>query len=167
MVRRFLVLLGTLVLVCGFVSGAAANPPDAQHAAYTDRWQGITFVSGLGTCPLFGATSTPWYVLRDVDLTDQVNSTYTAYREPLYQIDSVGSVRGVIHARNGTYTVGGLFSEHRIDQLAPRYFSGRGHATISGPAGAVAGEARFQDLLDFPPQELDLRFTRITSCRLS
>jgi hypothetical protein len=155
------------VLVCGFVSGAAANPTDAQHAAYTDSWRGITFVSGLGTCPLFGVGSNGTYVLRDVDLTDHISSTYTPYRESLYQIDSVGLVSGLIHARSGTYTVGGLFTEHRIDQLAPRYFSGKGDATVSGPGGTVTGKATFQDLLDFPPQELDLRFTHITGCRLS
>jgi hypothetical protein len=100
-------------------------------------------------------------------LTDHISSSYTPYRGLLYQIDSVGTVHGVINAPDGTYTVTGRgFTEHRIGDLAPLYFSGTGHATISGRGGTVAGEAKFQDLLDFPPQEFDLVFTSVTSCHL-
>jgi hypothetical protein len=172
--RRLLIVLAVaaaagLVLASAFVGGATASPPGTQHAVYSDNWQGITFVSGLDTCPLFGATPYPYYVLRDVDLTDRINSTYTAIppEDFLYQIDSVGSVAGVINAADGTYHVaGGGFKEHRIDPLAPLYFSGTGQATISGPSGTVVGQAIFQDLLGFPPPEFDLLFTGITTCHL-
>lgn len=158
-----------LVLASAFVGGAAASPPGTQHAVYSNNWQGITFVSGLDSCPLFGATPYPYYVFRDVDLTDHINSTYTPIppEDFLYQFDSVGSVDGVINAPDGTYHVaGGGFKEHRIDAIAPLYFSGTGHAVISGPGGTVVGQATFQDLLGFPPQEFDLLFTSITACHL-
>jgi len=171
--RRLLIVLAVaavaaLVLASAFVGGATASAPGTEHAVYSHNWQGITFVSGLDTCPLFGANPDPYYVFHDVDLTDHINSTYTLIPPgPLNQIDSVGSVDGVINAPDGAYTVaGGGFKEHRIDQLAPLFFSGTGHATISGPGGTVVGQAVFQDLLDFPPLEFDLLFTSITACHL-
>jgi hypothetical protein len=54
-----------------------------------------------------------------------------------------------------------------VAPLAPWYFSGPGHATITGPGGPVVGEATFLDLIEFPPSELDLVFSSITACRLS
>jgi hypothetical protein len=57
--RGFLVLLVALVLVGGFIGGANANPPRTRQADYSNNWQGITFVGGLRTCPLFGAHPTP------------------------------------------------------------------------------------------------------------
>lgn len=159
----------TLVPAGGFVEGATARTPGTQHPVYSDNWQGVTFVAGLDACPLLGATPDPNYVFNDVDLTDHVNSTYTpTANEPLYQIDSVGTVHGVINAPDGTYRVdGGGFKEDRVGDLAPLYFSGAGHVTISGPGGTVVGRAVFQDLLGFPPPEFDLSFTSITSCHLS
>ena len=168
MVRHILLpLLVVLALTGVCAGGAAASAPGTQHAVYSHDWQGITFVTGLESCPLFGPGASPFYVLSDVDLTDHINSTYSPIEDgPLYQIDSVGSVHGVIYA-DGTYRVaGGGLREDRTGDLAPLYFSGTGHVTISGPGGTVVGTATFQDLLDFPPQEFDLFFTSITSCRL-
>jgi hypothetical protein len=165
-VRRFLVLLVTLVLLCGFAGGADANPPASQQADYSHSWRGVTFVRGLDSCPLFGAPPR-LYVLRDVDLTDRIRSAYTPHNGPLFQIDSYGTVHGVINAPDGSYSVAGVeLREHRIGDLAPRYFSGTGDVTISGPHGTVAGRATFQDLVEFPPPEFDLLFTRITTCNL-
>ena len=165
--RRLLVLLATFGLAGLFVNGAFASAPGTEHSVYSHNWQGITFVGGLDACPIFGAGADPFYVLRDVDLTDHIDSTYTPYDEPLYQIDSVASLHGAIHAPDGTYHVsGGGIKEHRIDALAPLYFSGTGRMTISGPAGTVVGRGTFQDLLEFPPQEFDLLFSSITSCHL-
>ena len=152
-------------------SAAAAQGASsgAQHSTYSDTWQGITFVTGLDTCPLFGANPDPYYVFFDVDLTDHINSTYTPIPpdDYLYQIDSVGSVHGVINAPGGVYRVsGGGIEERRVAPLDPLYFSGEGNVTISGPGGVVAGQATFQDLLGFPPPEFDFLFTRITACHL-
>lgn len=166
--RGLLLLLVALVSAAGFVGVATARAPEAQHAVYSDNWQGITYVAGLGTCPLLGTAPSPYYVFGDVDLTDHINSTYTPIaNQPLYQIDSVGTVHGLINASDGTYKVaGGGFRENRTGDLALLYFSGTGHVTISGPGGTVVGEATFQDLLGFPPAEFDLLFTSITSCHL-
>jgi hypothetical protein len=164
------VLLVTFGLAGFFAGGATASVSGTLHSVYSDNWQGITFVSGLGACPLFGAGADPYYVFEDVNLTDHINSTYTPIPPDdfLYQIDSVGSVHGVINAPDGTYTVaGGGIKENRVDSLAPLYFSGTGQVTISGPDGTVVGKATFQDLLGFPPQEFDLLFTNITSCHLN
>ena len=169
LVRRLLVLLATFGLGGLFVGGAIASAPGTQHAVYSHDWQGITFVSGLGSCPLFGADADPYYVFEDVNLTDHINSTYTPIPPDdfLYHIDSIGSVHGIIRAPDGTYTVaGGGIKEHRIDALAPLYFSGTGHVTISGPGGTAVGLATFQDLLEFPPQEFDFLFTSVASCHL-
>lgn len=153
-----------LVLAIG-PAGASAS---AEHAAFSHTWQGITFVGGLKRCPLFRTTSQSWNVFRDVDLTDHISSTYTPDREPLYQINSIGSIHGAIHAPDGTYTVAASgLRENRVGDLAPRYFSGSGDATISGSGGSVSGKAIFKDLLDFPPQEFDLIFTNVTSCHLN
>ena len=133
MTRRLLVPLVMFVLASAFVGRAIASAPGTGYV-FSHNWQGITYLSGLETCPLFGATPYPWYVLRNVDLTDQISSTYTPSTDPLWQIDSVGTVHGVINAPDGRYTVaGGAFKEHRIGDLAPWYFSGTGLATISGP----------------------------------
>jgi hypothetical protein len=169
-VRRLSVLLATFGLASVFVGGAIASAPGALHSVYSDNWQGITFVSGLDSCPLFGAGADPFYVFEDVNLTDHIDSTYTPIPPDdfLYQIDSVGSVHGVINAPDGRYTVaGGGIKEHRVDTLAPLFFSGTGQMTISGPGGTVVGKATFQDLLGFPPQEFDLLFSSVTSCHLN
>lgn len=165
--RSSLVLVVPLMLVSAFIGGANANPSRAEHADYSRGWTGATFVGGLGSCPLFGPDPGFAYELRDVDLSDHITSTYTPRRGPLYRIDSVASLHGLIHAPGGTYRVAGAqFEERRTGALAPRYFSGTGEATLSGPGGTVVGEATFKDLLDFPPQEFDLLFTSVTSCQL-
>jgi len=156
-----------LVLAGTYAGGATASTAGTQHAVYSDQWQSTTFVTGLESCPLFGPTPNPWYVFGDVDLTDHIDSTYTPLTEPLFQIDSVGSVHGVIDAPDGTYRVSGAgLKEDRTGDLAPLYFSGTGHVTISGPGGTVLGTATFQDLAGFPPPEFDLLFTSITGCHL-
>lgn len=156
-----------VVLAGAFVGRAAASQPGTQHAAYSHDWQGITFVTGLDSCPIFGASSS-FEAFPTVNLADHIVSTYTPYQDPLFQIDSVGSVHGVIDAPDGAYTVaGGGIKEHRIDALAPLYFSGSGHVTITGPGGTVGGQAIFQDLTEFPPPEFDLLFTSVTSCHLN
>ena len=167
-VRRLLPYLVILVLggvLAGEAAGATAN---AQHAVYSHNWRGITFLTGLESCPLFGSTPDAFYVFYDTDLTDHINSKYSPVADPLFQIDSVGVLNGVINTTSqGTFTVaGGGFKEHRVDLLDPLYFSGSGTATISGPSGTVTGRAVFQDLTDFPPAEFDLFFTSITSCHL-
>lgn len=166
--RRILLLLLTSLALAGTCAGASTASP-LQHVDYSDTWHSTTIVTGLQSCPLFGTTQNPFYEFGEVDLTDHINSTYTPLaQQPLYQIDSVGSVRGVIDAPDGTYHVaGGGFKEHRIDQLTPLYFSGTGHVTISGPGGTVDGRATFQDLSAFPPPEFDLLFTDVTGCHLS
>lgn len=171
--RRLLVLLATFGMAIAFAGGAYASTgtPGEGHFEYSDHWNGITFVGGLDSCPIFGAypiPGFPFYVFHSVNLTDEINSTWTPYNGgPLYNINSVGAVHGLINASDGTYHVsGGGFKEHRIDSL-PLYFSGLGHATITGPGGTVTGKAVFQDLLSFPPQEFDLDFTSITSCHLN
>lgn len=151
-----------------FTVGLAGASTSAEHDIFSHTWKSITFLGGLERCPLVGTPSQSGNVLRDVDLTDQITSTYTPYRQPLYQINSIGSVHGAIHAPDGTYTVAGAgLLEHRIGDLAPRYFSGSGYATVFGPAGSVSGKVIFKDLLDFPPQEFDLIFTKVTSCHLN
>jgi hypothetical protein len=167
--RKLLLLLVTATLASAFATHAKASPPRAEHSVYSDTWQGITFVTGLGSCPVFGASSDPYYVFSDVDLTDHINSTYTPIPPDdfLYQFDSVGSINGVVNGPDGAYHVaGGGIKEYRVAPLDPLYFSGQGDITISGPNGSVAGQATFQDLLDFPPPEFDLFFSRITSCHL-
>ena len=164
--RRVLVLVVTLV-VGGALAGAAAASPGG-HFVVSNNWRGITFVSGLDSCPLFGAKSSPWSVFGNVDLTDQINVKYSPYIEPLEQLDSAGAVHGVINAPDGAYTVaGGGLKEDRLGNLAPWYFSGTGHVTITGPGGTVVGQATFQDLTEFPPLEFDLLFTSITTCHLT
>jgi hypothetical protein len=166
-VRRLLPFLVILMLGGVLVGEAAGATGSTQHAVYSHNWRGITFLTGLESCPLFGSTPNPFYVFDDADLTDHINSKYTAVADPLFQIDSVGALNGVINTSQGTFTVaGGAFKEHRIDLLDPLYFSGSGTATISGPSGTVTGRAVFQDLTDFPPAEFDLFFTSITSCHL-
>jgi hypothetical protein len=166
MVRRLLLLLATLGLASVLVGGAYASSPGTEHFVYSDNWRGITFVSGLDSCPLFGAGADPYYVFEDVNLTDHINSIDTDLNNSLFEIDSVGSVQGVINAADGTYYVsGGGIKEHRIGPTAPPYFSGTGHVTITGPSGTVAGTATFQDLLGFPPPEFDFFFTSVTSCQ--
>jgi hypothetical protein len=166
-VRRIILFVTILVLGAALVGEAAGAAGSAQHAAYSHRWGGITFVTGLDSCPLFGSSPNPFYAFDDVDLTDHINSKYTPVTDPFFQIDSVGTVNGVINTTRGAFTVaGGGFKEHRVDQLDPLYFSGSGAATISGPGGTVTGRAIFQDLTDFPPPEFDLFFTSITSCHL-
>jgi hypothetical protein len=162
---RLLPLLLTLAAAGAFVGGATASAPGTEHYLVSDNWQNITFVGGLDTCPLFGATSYQSYVLRDVDLTDHINSTWTPDVEPVYQIDSVGTLQGVINAPDGAYTVAGAFKEDRLGTF-PWYFSGTGNATISGPGGTVVGQALFQDLTSYPPPEFDLVFTSITACHM-
>ena len=161
----FVVTTGALAIASAGTGTASASR--TQHSVISHTWQGTTFVVGLGACPLFGATSNPWYVFGSVNLTDQINDSYTPYIEPLEQFDSVGAVHGVINAPDGTYTVaGGGFKEDRIGDVAPWYFSGSGQATITGPGGTVVGQATFKDLTEFPPLEFDLVFTSITTCRL-
>ena len=158
-----------LVLASSLVGGATASPRGAQHTVYSNNWQGITFVNGIDACPVFGAAGGPNYVFQSVDLTDHINGTSTPIPPDnfLNQFDSVGSVHGVINASDGTYRVaGGGFKENRTGPIAPSYFSGTGHLTISGPGGTVSGQAVFQDLLGFPPPEFDLLFTSVTSCHL-
>lgn len=156
-----------LALTGACAGSATASPRATQHAVYSDTWQGITLVVGLDSCPVLGPNPSPWYMFGAVDLTDHIDSTYTPATEPLYQIDSVGSVHGVIDAPDGTYRVaGGGLKEHRTDALTPLFFSGTGHVTISGPGGTVVGTATFQDLTRFPPPEFDLDFTSVTSCHL-
>ena len=166
--RSLLFLLVSLALAGVYVGGSTASARGTEHADYSDTWRNTTFVTGLESCPLLGATQTGSYVFGEVDLTDHINSTYTPLaQQPLYQIDSVGSVHGVIDAPDGTYEVaGGGFKEHRVDQLTPLYFSGAGHVTVTGPGGTVHGLATFQDLSSFPPPEFDLLFTSVTSCHL-
>jgi hypothetical protein len=164
-VRRLLLLPVAVLLASAFV-GRAVAAPGTTHVAYSHNWQGITFVTGLESCPIFGASSA-FDAFPNVNLTDHIVSAFTPYDEPLYQIDSVGSVRGVIDAPDGAYTVaGGGFKEHRIDTLDTPFFSGSGHLTITGPGGTVVGQAVFQDLSEFPPPEFDLLFTSVTSCHL-
>ena len=167
--KQWTPLVGLVAVVALLLTiGPAGASASAEHAAFSHTWQGITFVGGLERCPLLGTSSQSWNVFRDVDLTDHITSTYTPYRQPLYQIDSIGSVHGAIHAPDGTYTVAGAgLLEHRTGDLAPRYFSGSGDATVFGPAGSVSGKVIFKDLLDFPPQEFDLIFTSVTSCHLN
>lgn len=166
--RRLFPIIVILVLSGGALAGAAAGATGStQHAVYSHNWQGITFVTGLDSCPLFGSTPYSFYVFDHVDLTDHINSKYTAVADPLFQIDSVAALNGVINTPRGAFTVtGGAFREDRIDLLDPLYFSGSGTATISGPGGTVTGQADFQDLTDFPPPEFDLLFTSITTCHL-
>jgi hypothetical protein len=173
--RRLLLLLLTLVLASAVVGGAAASAPGTQHAVFSNNWQGITFVGGLDTCPVFGdgieqliAPPYSYYVFRDVDLTDQINEAITPVTpEPLAHFKAVATLHGVINTLDGAYTVtGGAFKEDRVGSNAPWYFTGTGRATISGPGGTVVGKARFTDLTSFPPQEFDLLFTSITACHL-
>lgn len=167
--RRLSSLLLVVLLASASAAAAQASPSGAQHSTYSDTWQGITFVSGLDTCPIFGANPDPYSVFFNVDLTDHIDSTYTPVPpdDYLYQIDSVGSVHGVIDAPGGIYHVsGGGIKEDRVAPLDPLYFSGEGHVTISGPTGVVSGRATFQDLLGFPPAEFDFFFTRIAACHL-
>lgn len=167
--RRLLLLAATFGLASAFVGGAFASTgtPGQGHFEYSDRWQGITFVGGLDSCPIFGANPPSFDVFQNVDLTDDVNSRWTPLDSgPLYRIRSVGSVHGVIDATDGTYHVaGGGFKEDRTGTF-PLYFSGTGHATITGPGGTVTGTATFQDLLSFPPPEFDLLFDSVKSCHL-
>lgn len=164
---RLLLLAAILVLGCVLVGQAAGSPRNSQHAVYSHNWQGVTFLTGLEGCPLFGSARYPAYEFETADLTDHINSRYTPATEPLFQIDSLATVSGVINTPRGAFTVaGGAFQEHRVDQLDPLYFSGIGAATISGPTGTVTGNAIFQDLADFPPGEFDFFFTDITSCHL-
>jgi hypothetical protein len=171
--RRLVLLAAMLVLASGLAGAATASEPGTQHLVVSHAWRGITFVGGLDSCPVFGPNpGSPSYVFDDVELRDHVNSRFSPTPlDPsglLWQIDSVGELHGVIHTTNGTYTVaGGGFREDRVGQLAPWYFAGTGHATITGPGGTVVGEATFLDLIEFPPSELDLVFSSITACRLS
>jgi hypothetical protein len=166
-VSRLLLFVVILVLGGALVGEAAGSAGSSQHAVYSHNWQGITFLTGLDTCPLFGSTPYPFYEFDTTNLTDHINSKYTPVTEPVFQIDSVGTLNGLINTPSGNFTVaGGAFKEHRVDQLDPLYFSGSGIATISGPTGTVTGRAVFQDLTDFPPAEFDLLFTSITSCHL-
>jgi hypothetical protein len=169
-VRRLLLVLATFGLAGAFVGGAYASTgtPGQGHFEYSDNWQGITFVTGLDSCPIFGGNPVPFYAFQSVDLTDHIDSTWTPIDGgPLYTIKSVGSAHGVIDASDGTYHVaGGGFKENRTGTF-PLFFSGTGHATITGPGGTVTGTATFQDLLDFPPPEFDLFFTGINSCHLN
>jgi hypothetical protein len=170
LVRRRLLLPFVLLVLAGVSAGAATgSAPGAQHAVYSDHWQSTTFVGGLESCPLFGPTSASLYEFDDVDLRDHIESRYTPLaEEPLYRIDSVGSVHGMIDAPDGIYRISGAgLKEHRTDQLVPLYFSGVGHVSISGPRGTVAGTATFQDLIAFPPPEFDVLFTSVTTCHLS
>ena len=164
---RLLLLAAILVLGGALVGEATGSARGSQHAVYSHNWQGISFVSGLDRCPLFGRIADAFYEFDSVDLTDHINSRYTPATEPLFQIDSVGSLNGVINTPRGAFTVaGGAFREHRVDQLDPLYFSGAGAATNSAPTGSVTRQAHFQDLTDIPPAEFDLFFTKITSCHL-
>jgi hypothetical protein len=134
-VRRLLPYLAILVLGGVLVGEAAGATANRQHAVYSHNWRGITFLTGLESCPLFGSTPDAFYVFDDTALTDHVNSKYTPVAGPLFQIDSVGVLNGVINTSQGTFRVsGGAFKEHREDLLDPLYFSGSGSATISGPA---------------------------------
>ena len=161
--RLRLVLVLCTAVSAALVGTATASPPGSQHAVFSNTWQGMSFVTLPDTCPLFGSS-----VFRDVDLTDQINETLTALPGvPLAHYQAVAALHGVINAPDGTYTVaGGAFREDRIGGIAPWYFRGSGRATISGPGGTVVGEAVFQDLTEFPPQEFDLFFTSITTCHL-
>lgn len=166
--RRLGLFVVMLVLGGALAGEAAGSARTTQHAVYSHTWGGVTFVTGLSGCPLFGSDPDPFYAFDDVALTDHINSKYTPIADPLFQIDSVGTVSGVIDTPSGTFTVsGGAFKEHRVDVLDPLYFSGSGPATISGPGGTVIGQAVFQDLTGFPPPEFDLFFTTITSCHLN
>lgn len=166
--RRLGLFVVMLVLGGALAGGAAGSAGGTQHAVYSDTWQGVTFVTGLSGCPLFGPNPNPFYAFDDVALTDHINSKYTPIADPLFQIDSVGTLNGVINTPSGTFTVsGGAFKEHRVDVLDPLYFSGSGLATISGPGGTAIGRAVFQDLAGFPPPEFDLFFTTITSCHVN
>jgi len=158
-----------MLVLCGALAGEAAGSARAtQHAVYSHTWRGVTFVTGLSGCPVFDPNPNTFYAFDDVALLDHINSKYAPIADPLFQIDSVGTLNGVINTPSGTFTVtGGAFKEHRIDVLDPLYFSGSGSATISGPGGTVIGQAVFQDLADFPPPEFDLFFTTITSCHLN
>lgn len=176
--RRLLVLLPTLVVALIVVVGASAGTAHHQgHETFSDNWQGITFVGGLSSCPIFPADSE--FILNGSDffnvffsgtnLTDHINDRVVpdAANDGLFIFSGVASVHGTITASNGVYTVsGGGFHENRLDGF-PYYFAGSGHATITGPGGTVTGTATFQDLLDFPPQEFDLDFTSISSCHLT
>jgi hypothetical protein len=166
---RRLGLFVVMLVLCGALAGeAAGSAKGTQHAVYSHTWRGVTFVTGLSSCPVFGPIPNPIYEFDDVALTDHINSKDTPIADPLFQIDSVGTLNGAIDTPSGAFTVtGGAFKEHRVDVLDPLFFSGSGQAIISGPGGTVIGRAVFQDLADFPPPEFDLFFTTITSCHLN
>ena len=165
----------TAVVAIG-VGSAGARASTTQHHAFSNSWQFDTFVAGSGfvTCPLFGTplpTNIPSYAFGDVNLTDQIKSTWIPVNSSggfLWRIESVGTVAGVIYASDGTYAVSsGPLKEDRIGDLGIWFFKGSGQVTISGPAGTVSGRATFTDITQDFPQDMDFVFTSITSCQLN
>ena len=165
--RRFLLLLATVAaVVAGVAASATAVPPGRSHVVLSHNWRGLTFVSGLGACPIFGPTSDPFLAFRDVNLTDHLNVTFTDFEGgPLLVYNSVATLEGVINTAAGSYRVAGHFVEQDHVRGDPDIFVGTsGHATISGPGGVVTGAATFNDLGG--PPEFDLLFSSVTICRL-
>jgi hypothetical protein len=141
-------------------AGVRASPGDTTHLVTSDTWHGITYVTGLESCDLLGGS-----VFTDVDLTDQINITYTLNGS--FLVNGVASFHGVINTPSGQYRVAGQSVEQDavLSQLGP-FVGTDGHATISGPNGVVTGEATFQDLTSFGPPEFDILFSNVTACNL-
>jgi len=166
-------LSAVVVLVAGSAGASAAT---VLHFTYSHNWQGDTFVafdtSRTTICPVFPGepdpTFYPSYSFSDVNLTDQVTSTYIAYRPPLWRMESIGTVSGVIYAADGSYTVtSGTLKENRVGDIAFSFFKGSGLVTISGPGGTLTGRATFTDLSQEDSQSEGFLFTNVISCQLN
>ncbi len=166
-VRKFLLLLAiATAVVAGAAGSATAVPAGTTHVVESHHWQGLTFVLGLGSCGLFGAATDPFVAFRDVDLTDELNVSFSDFQGgPLVVYNSVATLHGVIDTPDGRYRVAGHFVEENNVRGDPNIFIGTaGHVTISGPGGVVTGSATFRDLGG--PPEFDILFTSINVCHL-
>jgi hypothetical protein len=160
--RAFLALLAAAVAAATITAGgSSASPPGETHLVISNNWQGLTFVVGLESCDLLGDVA-----FRDVDLTDHLNIWYTWVENGILA-NSTATYGGVINTPAGTYRVHGQsVEENGLWGLLGPFIGTDGHATIKGPNGVVSGAARFQDLLDWGPPEMDIIFTSIEVCKL-
>ena len=162
--RRLAAVAGAIAfagLGTGSAGASSAASGGETHLVTSNHWTATTFVTGLESCDLLGG-----FVFHNVDLTDQINVTYST-PNPLFLLNGVASFHGVINTPSGQYHVDGSSTARNVvTSILPPFIGTDGHATISGPTGIVTGRATFQDLLWFPPAEFDILFRSITNCKL-
>jgi hypothetical protein len=159
-VSLLVVALATVLMTPA--SPAAASAPGARHSSLV--WPNSLAYLDTSLCPQsgrIGATSALPI------LSAVVSGWFGPANGSFFQHVSLRSeVGGSITDPGGNrYRVAGHFAEHGVYNLlaADLRFDGSGTLILAGPAGVIAGQAMLKAVT--APNELQLTYTRITTCR--